>query len=83
MTWEKTHEEDRGRWNEYKNSETGESSIKEHQLKVVWKGCKGGNHLFEISGNREATCTKCGYIKEFILGLEKLVDGKFVPLETK
>lgn len=81
MTWEKTHENDRGRWNELKNTDTGESSIKEHKLKVVWKGCKGGNHFFELSENREVTCNKCGFIRNFVLGIEKLEKGKLIELK--
>jgi hypothetical protein len=80
MTWDKKNEDDRGRWNEYVNSETGESSIKEHKLKVVWRGCKGGNHVYELTGNRECTCTKCGFIKEFILGQEIFKDGQIVRI---
>ena len=78
--WEQ-HGEDRGRWTEYIDTQTGESSIKEHKLKVVWKSCKPDKHSFELSGNREVTCKKCGYMREFVLGLEKLQDGKIVRLK--
>jgi len=80
MTWEKVNEDDKGRWNEYKNLETGESSIKEHKLKVVWRGCKGGKHKFELTGNRECTCKKCGFIRTFVLGIEKFENGGFVRI---
>ena len=87
MTWEKVNEDDKGRWNEFKNTETGESSIKEHKLKVVWKSCKENDHFWEVTGNREVTCTKCGIGRTFILGLDKIVDGRLVratplPIET-
>lgn len=82
MTWERVNKEDKGRWNELKNSETGESSIKEHVLRIVWKGCDKGNHYFELTGNREVTCIHCGYGKNFVLGLEILTDGKIVPVDS-
>jgi hypothetical protein len=72
--------DDKGRWTEYVNTETGESSIKEHKLKVVWRSCKPDKHYFELTGNREATCSKCGFVRNFVLGLEKLEDGKIVRL---
>ena len=56
--WEQKGE-DKGRWTEYVN-ERGESSIKEHKLRLVWKSCKPDKHRFELTGNREVTCTKCG-----------------------
>jgi len=77
--WEQAGE-DQGRWTELVNSETGESSIKTHKLKVVWKSCKPDNHVFELTGNREVTCKKCKMIKPFILGQEVLVDGKLKAL---
>lgn len=81
--WERKNEEDKGRWNEYINTETGESSIKEHKLKVIWTGCKEDEHNFELTGNREVTCKKCGYIKNFVLGIQKLENGKIVEVIKK
>jgi len=46
--WEQAGE-DQGRWTEYVNSETGESSIKTHKLKVVWKSCKPDNHVVNLT----------------------------------
>jgi hypothetical protein len=77
--WEQVGE-NQGRWTEFKDSETGESSIKEYKLKVVWRSCKPDDHVFELSGNREVTCTKCKMIKPFVLGQEVLKDGKLIPL---
>jgi hypothetical protein len=77
--WEQKGD-DKGRWTEYVNSETGKSSIQEHKLKVIWTGCKEDEHEFEFTGNRELTCKKCGYIKNIIIGLEKLENGKVVKV---
>jgi hypothetical protein len=77
--WEKTHEDDRGVWNNYRNVLTGENSIKEHKPKVVWRSCKNfKDHYFEQTGNREWTCTKCQFIFLPIIGIHKLEDGKVI-----
>ena len=76
--WKKVNKGDKGRWNEFINDKTGESSIKEHVLKTIWKGCEKGDHYFELTGNRELTCNKCGFGRDFVLGLETLKDGKIV-----
>lgn len=68
--------EDNGRWTELVNSETGESSIKEHKLKVVWKSCAENKHKWTLSGNRELQCLRCGMIRPFVLGIEKFEDGE-------
>jgi len=86
--WEKTHDDDRGIWNEYRNVLTGERSIKEHKPKVVWKSCKSfKDHDFEWTGNRELTCKHCNFIFLPIIGIHSLVNGKIVekapPLPKK
>lgn len=80
--WEQKGD-DKGRWTELIDSETGRSSIQEHELKVIWTGCKEDEHEYELTGNREVTCKKCGYIKNFVLGLQKLENGKIVEVITK
>lgn len=71
-----------GRWKEYVNSDTGESTIKEHKLKTVWQSCLRNECIYELTNprTRECTCTKCGAITYFVLGMSKLVEGKIVPL---
>lgn len=78
--WEQKGD-DKGRWTELVDSETGRSSIQEHELKVIWTGCKEDEHDFELTGNREVTCKKCGYVKNFIVGLEKFENGKITKVE--
>lgn len=78
--WEETGEET-GRWQDHVNTETGEHSIKDHKLKLVWKSCKHDKHYYELTANREVTCKKCGAIKPFVLGIETLKDGKLIPLK--
>jgi len=58
--------EDKGIWTERVNEITGQSSLREHKPKVVWKSCKKDNHSFSITGNRELTCTKCDIIRTFL-----------------
>lgn len=78
--WEPTGEET-GRWQDHVNKETGEHSVKYHTPKLIWKSCKTNKHCFELTGNREVTCSKCGFVKPFVLGLEVLKDGKLKPVE--
>jgi len=77
--WEQKGD-DKGRWTELVDSETGKSSIQEHKLKVIWTGCKEDKHSFEFTGNRELTCKRCGYVKNIIIGFEKLENGKVVKV---
>lgn len=82
--WElKKETADKGRWKEYINSETGESSIKLHTLRTVWQSCDKNDHDYILTGNREVTCEKCGFIKNFILGLQILRDKKLVPVKKQ
>lgn len=71
----------KGLWDVYEVD--GRSSLTEHKLKTVWESC--GDCYFEItnSGQREATCRKCGLIKHFIVGIDELIDGKFVTRPIK
>lgn len=78
MAWEDKQGE--GRWIERVN-EKGESSIQTHELKTVWKSCTKDDHYYELTGNREVTCKKCGAIRQFVLGIEDLIDGSLVPVK--
>lgn len=71
--------EDKGLWNEYVDDVTGESSIKLHTPKTVWRSCPNNGCIYELIGSREARCTKCGRVRSFVVGKETLVDGKFLP----
>lgn len=72
---------DNGIWTQYEDKETGKTSLQLHEVKTVWKSCKPKDHVFEITGNREATCTKCNMVRSFVAGKETFVDGKFLPLK--
>jgi hypothetical protein len=74
-------EEVKGLWNIYEN-ERGESSLTIHEPKLVWQSCETKDHEFKLtnSGRRECTCSKCGFITTFIVGLQQLVDGKIINL---
>lgn len=78
--WE--HKGGEGRWKEYVNTDTGESSIKEHTLKTIWTSCPKNMCRYELTDapKRECTCMKCGAMTTFIVGLQSLVDGKIVFL---
>ena len=57
-----------GLWNETINEITGESSLKLHTPKVIWKSCNPNEHSFKITSNRELGCSKCGFIVNFTPG---------------
>ena len=76
--WE--HESGTGLWKDHVNKKTGEHTVKEHKLRTIWKSCVPSKHNFKITANREATCGKCGMIRGFVVGKEKLVDGNFKPI---
>lgn len=64
-------------WIEEKHPITGESSLKEHTVRVVQTWCRPEKHYFDQSEDvRLATCTKCGYSTPFVIGYHKILDGK-------
>ena len=77
--WRPETESAKGRWEDRIDPVTGEHSVKEHHLKTVWESCLPGECYFEItdSAKREATCTKCKMVVNFIVGIDILTDGKF------
>lgn len=76
------HKGGTGRWKEWVNSDTGESSLKTHALKTVYQSCPTDQCHFELTNSaaRECTCVKCGRIEHFIVGLQALIDGKIVTV---
>lgn len=76
MAWE--YKGGTGRWQEYVNTETGESTIKEHKITVIAEYCSPDEHYFVPIKNtsREVRCKKCGFVTHYVLGLQKLKDGK-------
>lgn len=77
--WEKVNQDERGIWNEYHNVLTGESSIKEHKPKVVWRSCqKFSDHNFETISSREWVCSKCQFVFIPIIGIHSLKNGKVI-----
>lgn len=74
MIWDKTGGE--GIWTEYTNEDTGEKSLKTHELKLVKSWCDKSNHRFRVRnmGKRLAVCDKCGQELTFIVGLHKIND---------
>lgn len=71
-----------GRWKEYVNEDTGESSIKEHKPKLVWKSCAKDQCYFEWLDipKREVKCRKCGKIRSIVIGMQELKDGQIKHL---
>lgn len=78
--WE--HKSGEGRWKEYVNSETGESTIKLHKPKIVWESCPPDKCYYELTEPRlrECTCNKCGAKIRFVLGIQILQKGKIVAI---
>lgn len=69
-----------GIWQKYKNTQTGELSVKTYTPRAVATGCD--NHYFiEEGSSRSVVCNKCGFGRRYILGKEKLKDGKLVPIK--
>lgn len=68
-----------GLWRDIEDPITHEHSLKTHTLKTVWQSCPKGECYFEVTNSprREATCIKCGFIVNFIVGIDQLKDGKF------
>jgi hypothetical protein len=79
MTFTKTGGE--GIWSEYTNDETGEKSLKTHELKLVKLWCDKSNHVFRVRdmGKRLAVCDKCGQELNLIVGVHK-IDEDIVTL---
>lgn len=79
--WEKTGGS--GRWTNYRNTDTGENSIKEHKLKTVKKWC--ANHYFLIvdPGKRLLVCKHCGQEGHFIVGKQNVQDGQLITLHSQ
>ncbi len=80
MTW--NHVKGEGLWKEYENEETGEKSLKTHEVKPVKQWCHIKEHDFYIvdMSKRLAECKKCGQEINFIVGHHK-IDGDRVFLK--
>ena len=78
MAWE--YKQGTGIWQEWTNSETGESSISDITPKVTNTFCKQNNHYFETvsPSSRDLVCKKCGQGSYYVLGLQSLKDGKVI-----
>lgn len=74
--------EGEGRWKDIINTKTGEHSVKIHELKVVKTWCKEGECFFVTKGpaSRDVECNKCGREGHYILGMQKLENGKIISL---
>lgn len=71
-----------GLWTERKDPITGKSSIEEHTPKLVQEWCPPDKHYFVMDDPRSRiiVCKHCKYEAKFVLGMQKLVDGKIVEL---
>jgi len=75
-------EKTRGLWNVYEG-ENGESSLTTEIIpKVIWESCPPEVCYFELvsPSSREVVCRKCQKQTTFILGMQKLIDGKLVKM---
>jgi hypothetical protein len=68
------HGDDAGIWTEYRNDQTGQSSLETHTPRVVWKAC--ATHVFDtfVPPSRKITCLVCGQEVRFIVGKHRLND---------
>jgi hypothetical protein len=76
MTWD--YVDGSGLWQRYKNSQTGEESIKEHKPRVVKQWCGQHEYSGDIPRNRIIECIHCGQETTFIVGLHEFIDGKLI-----
>lgn len=67
-----------GLWKRYRNTVTGEQSIKEHELKIAKTWCATHRFSSDIPRNRIISCLDCGQEIRFVVGYHDLVDGKLV-----
>lgn len=76
-------EEVKGLWEVYEVD--GRSSYTEHIPKTVWESCAKDQCYFEItdSPKREATCKYCKRVVNFIVGIDRLENGKFTQVLKK
>lgn len=67
-----------GLWREHVNSQTGESSIRDHKLKKVGEWCDPEKHLYDgsVPQDRQITCIVCGQTRTFVLGFHDFNDGR-------
>lgn len=69
-----------GIWQNWMNTRTRQQSLKTHQPRVVQQWCAEDDHFFEIKNpqKRIAVCKHCKMERPFVLGRDKLVNGKFL-----
>jgi nitrogenase subunit NifH len=67
-------------WEEIINPKTGQSSLQQHEVKILNVGCKPKDHCFKLAGGstREAVCQHCKIVSGFVLGYHTIKDGKIV-----
>lgn len=71
-----------GLWQNWVNTKTKEQSLKLHTPKVVKQWCSEDDHYFEAKNpqKRIAICKHCKMERPFVVGLHKLVEGKFLKI---
>lgn len=74
-----------GRWQNWIDTRTGKQSVQRHELRTVARWCPKKDHIYTLTdgARRTVVCDKCGHERTFILGMEKLVDGKIVAISPK
>jgi len=77
MTWKR--KSGKGRWTNYKNTETGEESLTENiQPKVVAKWCKVHDYKITDIKKRLCLCNRCKHEGRFVVGRDKIKGDKVV-----
>lgn len=82
MAWE--YKSGNGIWAEYVDPDTNKSTLQVHKVNEIAKYCKPQDHFFKLThgASRELECKKCGFITTYILGLQKLVNGKIITIKS-
>jgi hypothetical protein len=74
MSWD--YVDGSGIWKRYKNSVTGEDSIKEHEPRVVKQWCLSHTIAGDIPATRLVRCADCGQEIKYVVGYHQLTNGK-------
>lgn len=74
-----------GRWQDWVNTKTGEHSVKRHELRVVKQWCKQKDHNYVLKNGktRLVECSHCGHERTFVLGMQKLENGKIIDISPE
>jgi hypothetical protein len=69
-------------WNEYVNTETGESTLQEHKPVNIMSAVGCDHHFERIDTSGNIQCRSCKVGMRIIAGLHELENGKVINLKV-